>query len=486
MSLTKNINDYKKHRANLKREQATHIKSDPSEVTSESIAAYKAIGAKIQECDDMIAQFEAELAEEAKTVKDDADDSFDDDGEEKTVKSFNIKKGAVSNTFTRGGKTYSGDIEKNLFGQFLLTKAIEKGLGRGMAKSFADKFLHGSVSKDLTAVDNPNFIPQDFVPEVQTGLYTNSVIRPSGARVFPTSGGNMILPLITGTTNATYFGEAAQGQASNMGVGNFHLGVHKLGTFTNLSNDFIRRTPLGVAAYLQDVMTRDLALFMDKSYLFGATNGPQGIINTPNINVFSDNVVSIVNGLNAGNTTNNGTELYFHVKQFLLSMETAMAAQNVPTDEAVWYMPIAVKNFLRGIVTFTGWAPFEEELANGELLGHKVLISNQIPTNISPDGSSTTLFLVVPRFLWIADTLNAEFRVSYDGSIQNAVGSTISAFGEDQSIYRLLYETDLGCAYPQSISVATLTGYLPTSFTPTGSVEVSFPTTNSTLGTVSQ
>jgi HK97 family phage major capsid protein len=491
MSIDTNINAYKKQISLYKTEQAKFIKDDASMLTSDDVASYKEIGAKIQALKDMIDACEEQKAEDTKTlVKDDDADISDYSGESDDAtdanKGFKKMYSPNINTKPKLSKVRQKQLDSTALGQYMIAKEIEKKEGKSSALKIANKNFRGDVVKTLEASVNPSLIPQDYLAEWIDLLWSQSVVRESGAHIVDTTNGNLIAPMVTGSTTAFWVNEATQPTVSDMNVGNFHLGAHKLAGLSFLSNDFIRRTPLDAAAKLQDVMSRDVALKMDLAYLFGTgpTNGqPLGIANTANVSLLSSNVVALNNAVTAG-TAGSGTGLFATVQDFLLSMETQLGSANVPVQEAVWYMTYAVKNYLRGIVTDLGTRPFEEELSRGELLGHKVYISNQIPTNINPGGISTTLFLVVPRFIWVADTLNAQFQVSYDASaVVNAV--QVNSFAQDLAVYRMLVETDLAVEYPQSVVVSTLTGWIPTTYTPNAGIEFTAGIPNTATGTVS-
>lgn len=110
--------------------------------------------------------------------------------------------------------------------------------------------------------------------------------------------------------------------------------------------------------------------------------------------------------------------------------------------------------------TDTGARPYRDGLKNaqagmdnGRLLGARVHKTNQIPKNLG-GGTESETYLVHGPDLWIADTLNNQVDIFPGGAYYDG-GVVVSGISNDETVIRLLHETDFNVRYQEAISRIT-------------------------------
>jgi HK97 family phage major capsid protein len=496
-----NSNDFKKKLSDL-RGQLRVIKGKMSpdiEMSDDDETEMDKLMKEIEDCKRKLALYESAEEEERKAIKESEDYADDDEDEEKdaadiaddvdsgignatgkkksmakqphpaVVKSFNKRLGAPNIV-----KNINAKVPPKAAEVFMMADAITKLSGSSaftkeyISKAFGSEYE--IVTKTLTAQGQPNLIEQDFIPNFLEGLWSRAIVRASGANVINTPGGNGIVAGLAQTSGSFWVGEAQQPVESEAQFNNARFGVRKLGAVSMVSNDWLRRPELAMQAAnrITDTMARDMVLKEDFGFLLGAgtaaTGQPLGIINTPNVQLFTSNV----------NVATNGTTLYAQIQNALIGAETQLIEQNADYDSLVWYLSPGTVGFLRQVVQQLGIAPFDAQLSRGELLGHKVYVSNQIPTNLTtiPGSSSSYAVLLDPtKAVWIADTLSMQFYTSLDGTVM-VNGVMQSARATDSTLFTAWHETDLQVPYPQAVAVGTVNWTLGTL---NGGTEVTYP-----------
>jgi hypothetical protein len=93
------------------------------------------------------------------------------------------------------------------------------------------------------------------------------------------------------------------------------------------------------------------------------------------------------------------------------------------------------------------------------LRGFPYAATTNVPTNIGTGSQSLILFAD------FADVLLAEAELVIDASTQSTYvdgnGNTISAFSQDQSVLRLISQTDLGMRNAASVAMLTGVSWIP-------------------------
>ena len=455
-----NINDFKK-KLSLLREKMKALKDavTPETMTEKDVETFDELKKEIENLKSMIAAL-TDAEEEEKAMDEEADEEEKDLAHPDKVED----EDDISEINNKGTKMYKPAVIRNMNAKtptqaaqaFMIASAVKNLYGSTsaardyIAKGFGESY--DVVNKTITATASPNLIPQDFVPNFLEALWSKAVVRSSGPTVIKTANGNAIAPALGATSSAYWVNEAVAPTESEASFQNVRFGAHKLGAVSAVSNDWLRRSDLALQAAnrITETMARDMVLKEDLAFLLGTgASGaqPLGIKNTPNIGTYSSNLSTV-----------SSTALVNAVQSVLTAAEVQLAQNNVDLGDAVWYMPYQVKGFLRSIVNALGVAPYAAELSEDKLLGHPVFISNQIPTNLGTNADSTYLFLVNPKHLWIADTLNVTFATSLDATV-NISGATVSARAQDLTIFTAFHETDLQIPYPQAVSVGTLAGW---------------------------
>ena len=110
-----------------------------------------------------------------------------------------------------------------------------------VAKYFVNKALNYSVVAEGGAL-----IPQDFMAEMIELLRANVVVRGAGPMTVQMPMGNITIPRLAGGSTAVYQGELDDISVTEEQFDDLNLTAKKLTAMVPVSNDLIRRAPIGV------------------------------------------------------------------------------------------------------------------------------------------------------------------------------------------------------------------------------------------------
>ena len=414
----------------------------------------------LAEHDDRIEQLEA-FHELAAKNADDVEDPNDDVEMGFTPQ---ITKGYKPQTLIRY-KRPTNEAKGTRFARFVIGSGIAKNTGSYLAgaRYVQDSYGDEEVFKALnttTQATGGALIPQDFRSELIELLYSQTVIRGGGARIYPMPAGNMTIPRLRGGATAQWQGELDDIADSNQALDDIQFTANKLTALVPVSNDLIRRSPLSVEAIVRDDMVRQIALGEDLAFLTsdGTSSRPTGLLTL------------------AGSSHTNTTSPTLSVVLNELQLnELNLRGANVPMNNVKWIFHPSVRTFLATLTDSVGRPFFKEELDRGSLNGFPYMMSNQLPTNVS--STHTYVFLVAMDELIIADTLNMFADSSAEASYVDS-GSTISAFARDQSVFRVIEEVDFNTRHSLAISYSEVAAWSPSGYTPGAGIAYSTQSAN--------
>lgn len=185
---------------------------------------------------------------------------------------------------------------------------------------------------------------------------------------------------------------------SNPEYGKYTLTPKKLMSWATISNDLLMDAAFNVEQILQDQIIRAASQKEEVAFIYGGgANEPKGLYAW----------MAAGNKIPSSGTT---AEL---IEEDLFAAELGVNSTSVST-ELVWLMPYRVFSSLRTKMRdVTGQIAFPE-LRNEipTLLGHKVVITNNIPVNLGVGADETNIFLFDPSEFVIVDRVPQEFKVN--------------------------------------------------------------------------
>jgi HK97 family phage major capsid protein len=291
-------------------------------------------------------------------------------------------------------------------------------------------------------------IPQDFMADLIELLRAWTVVRGAGPMEVGMPMGNLTIPRLAGGANAAYQGELDDISISQERFDDVNLVAKKLTAMVPVSNDLIRRAPIGVEEIVRDDLVQTIARREDLAFLRGdgTDKGPLGMRRL----ALPANVITVT-AMPATPTPGDAlTAILGGASAALLALQNGMSRMIRPT----WFMAPTVARFISLARDQVGGFYWKDEIERGMWEGYPIKLSQQIPTNLSVASytkGSEIYFCDMADFI-IADTYNVIVDAS-DVASYNDGTSMVSAFQRDQSLFRVIAEHDTNMRHLQSLVV---------------------------------
>ena len=291
--------------------------------------------------------------------------------------------------------------------------------------------------KAMTATmpsDGGILIPEAYVNEVIPLLRAKSVVQMLGARTIPMENGNLTIPRQTEASTAGYVGELRSPKKSNPRYGALKLSAKKLVGIVEISNDLLRSASLDADALVRDDAITTMALAQDRAALMGKGTEfePRGVLENADVQKIA------VNGV--------------VTKTLVGEMLAKLVAASVDIQKLGWAFNGQVWGALYNFTDAQDRFIFREALDKGQLNGHTVGVSNQLPA----DGSNKTSSIILGD--WSQLLIGEQTSMQVDVFDQAALvdnGDVLSAMSRDTTFLRLLSIHDIGLRQPSAFVVAT-------------------------------
>ena len=291
--------------------------------------------------------------------------------------------------------------------------------------------------KAMTATmpsDGGILIPEAYVNEVIPLLRAKSVVQMLGARTIPMENGNLTIPRQTEASTAGYVGELRSPKKSNPRYGALKLSAKKLVGIVEISNDLLRSASLDADALVRDDAITTMALAQDRAALMGKGTEfePRGVLENADVQKIA------VNGA--------------VTKTLVGEMLAKLVAANVDIQKLGWAFNGQVWGALYNFTDAQDRFIFRDALDKGQLNGHTVGVSNQLPA----DGSNKTSSIILGDWsqLLIGEQTSMQVDV-FDQAALVENGDVLSAMSRDTTFLRLLSIHDIGLRQPSAFVVAT-------------------------------
>lgn len=333
------------------------------------------------------------------------------------------------------------------FNKVTIEKAAEFVTNRFGDDLVARELVTRALNSGITG-EGGALIPQDFMADLIELLRALTAVRGSSPMEVGMPMGNLTIPRLAGGATASYQYELDDITISQERFDDVNFVAKKLTAMVPVSNDLIRRSPIGVEEIVRDDLVQTIARREDLAFLRGdgTDKGPTGMRSL----VLPANLISVV-ALPA--TPQPGDALSSIIagsSAAILALQNGMSRMIRPT----WIMAPTTARFIETARDQVGGWYFKDEMARGQFEGYPVRLTQQIPTNLTQGASTrgSEIYFVDMADFVIADTYNVVVDAS-DVAAYNDGTTVVSAFQRDQSLFRVISEHDVNMRHLQSLVV---------------------------------
>lgn len=454
------LHELRRRRADIATRMAAFVKQDeerPDDESTpqESVDEFEALRVALAELDGRIQRLEAALAADAGA----ADNGGDGDG--------NGEAGLTSTGSAHGGlQTRVGSMGTGGFrvsatarrvpaegkgfqvARYIIGLAWAKWYGTEKAQEHIyNRFNDDAVAKALNigvVAEGGALIPQDFSADMIELLRSEVVVRRAGPMVLQMPLGNLTIPRLAGGSTAMYQGELDDMSVTEEAFDDLDLVAKKLTALVPVSNDLIRRAPIGVETVVRDDLVAGVARREDIAFIRGdGTNKtPMGWRSL----VLPANLIAVPAGGNLD-----------AVVATIAAMKLALVQGMSRMIRPVWISAAPVFEFISTRRDSVGGFYYRDEMSRGTLEGWPFYYTQQIPTNLGASAAfGSELYLVDMADDVIADTLNMQVDASDVAAYYGTDGKVVSTFQRDQSLFRIITEHDHNMRHLQSLAIAII------------------------------
>lgn len=454
------LHELRRRRAELVAKMQAIVKQEDELEEGQSLddataAQFEELKVQLAELDGRIQRIEAALAAAAASATDGEGEGNGDDEGERGLGSnrggFRARAAALIKPHAKKGPGLQA--ARFCYG---LIYARYHNLSLAKAAEFIEnRFGDGDVAKALNSSitgEGGALIPQDFLADLIELLRANTVVRASDPMTVGMPMGNLTIPRLAGGASAAYQGELDDIQISQERFDDVNFVAKKLTSMVPVSNDLIRRAPIGVEEIVRDDLVQTMARREDLAFLRGdgTAKDPVGFKSL----VLPANVIPIAAMADPTQPGEALTAILAAASAALLALRNGMSRMIRPT----WIMAPTTARFIATARDQIGGFYYKDEMAAGMWEGYPVRQTQQIPTNLGVGGHGSEIYFADFADVVIADTYNVIVDAS-DVAAYNDGTSMVSAFQRDQSLFRVIGEHDFNMRHLQSLVVLTTTDW---------------------------
>lgn len=316
-----------------------------------------------------------------------------------------------------------------------------------ISNRFGDDLVARALNGTVTG-EGGALIPQDFMADLIELLRASTAVRGSNPMEVGMPMGNLTIPRLAGGATASYQNELDDIATSQERFDDVNFTAKKLTAMVPVSNDLIRRAPIGVEEVVRDDLVQTIARREDLAFLRGdgSDKGPKGMRSL----VLPANLITVAAMPATPGPGDQLTAILAGASAGILALQNGMSRMIRPT----WIMAPTIARFIATARDQVGGFYFKDEMAQGKFEGYPVHLTQQIPTNLvmtTYTKASEIYFVDMADFV-IADTYNVVVDAS-DVAAYNDGVSMVSAFQRDQSLFRVIAEHDCNMRHLQSLVV---------------------------------
>jgi len=457
-TLSEKHRQLKRDRAGIVDKMSAIVKEDEDDkpLSDEQSTTFDELAASLAAIDQRLQRVAAAMQAAAEGAQDANGDGEDDDEDKGLDKrgSFRVRSDRVPARAKRdpdaGLKEKRGvkaaryvlGLLHSRFNHVSIEKAAEF-----ISNRFGDDVVARALNSGITG-EGGALIPQDFMADLIELLRAMTAVRGASPMEIGMPMGNLTIPRLAGGSTASYQNELDDIAISQERFDDVNFVAKKLTAMVPVSNDLIRRAPIGVEEVVRDDLVQTIARREDLAFLRGdgSDKGPIGMRHL----VLPANLITVTAMPATPAPGDQLTAILAGASAALLALQNGMSRMIRP----VWIMAPTIARFIATARDQVGGFYFKDEMAQGMFEGYPVRLTQQIPTNLSIATyakGSEIYFCDMADFV-IADTYNVVVDAS-DVAAYNDGTTMVSAFQRDQSLFRVIAEHDVNMRHLQSLVV---------------------------------
>ena len=460
-TLSEKHRELKRERAKIVDKMATIVKEDDGDkpLSDEQSTTFDELAAALAAIDQRLQRVAAAMqaaAEGAQDADPDPDADPDDKGFGRQGSSFRVQGGAATVPARAKRDPDAGLKDKRgvkaarfvlglmhaRYNKVSLEKAAEFIVNR-----FGDDIVARALNSGITG-EGGALIPQDFMADLIELLRAMTAVRGANPMEVGMPMGNLTIPRLAGGATASYQNELDDIAVSQERFDDVNFVAKKLTAMVPVSNDLIRRAPIGVEEVVRDDLVQTIARREDLAFLRGdgSDKGPVGMRHL----CLPANLITVTAMPATPAPGDQLTAILAGASAAILALQNGMSRMIRPC----WIMAPTIARFLATARDQVGGFYFKDEIARGMFEGYPVRLTQQIPTNlaIATYANGSEIYFVDMADFVIADTYNVVVDAS-DVAAYNDGTSMVSAFQRDQSLFRVIAEHDVNMRHLQSLVV---------------------------------
>ena len=312
---------------------------------------------------------------------------------------------------------------------------------------FGDDIVARALNSGVTG-EGGALIPQDFMADLIELLRAMTAVRGANPMEVGMPMGNLTIPRLAGGATAAYQNELDDISISQERFDDVNFVAKKLTAMVPVSNDLIRRSPIGVEEIVRDDLVQTIARREDLAFIRGdgTDKGPVGLRHL----VQASNLITVTAMPATPAPGDQLTAILSGASAAILALQNGMSRMIRPT----WIMAPTIARFISLARDQVGGFYWKDEIERGMWEGYPIRLTQQIPTNLvmgANTKASEIYFCDMADFV-IADTYNVVVDAS-DVAAYNDGTNMVSAFQRDQSLFRVISEHDCNMRHLQSLVV---------------------------------
>jgi HK97 family phage major capsid protein len=316
-----------------------------------------------------------------------------------------------------------------------------------VSNRFGDDIVARALVSNITGQGGA-LIPQDFMADLIELLRASTAVRGANPMEVGMPMGNLTIPRLAGGATAAYQNETDDIAVSQERFDDVNFVAKKLTAMVPVSNDLIRRAPIGVEEVVRDDLVQTIARREDLAFLRGngTDKGPVGMRSL----CLPANLITVTAMPATPAPGDQLTAILAGASAAILALQNGMSRMIRPT----WIMAPTIARFIATARDQIGGFYFKDEVERGMFEGYPIRLTQQIPTNLvmtTYTKASEIYFVDMADFV-IADTYNVVVDAS-DVAAYNDGVAMVSAFQRDQSLFRVIAEHDVNMRHLQSLVV---------------------------------
>jgi HK97 family phage major capsid protein len=458
--LSEKHRELKRRRAELVAKMAELVKQDTDEMpmNEEQGNVFEEISAAISALDQRLQRVAAAMQAAAEGAQDaNGEDDEEEDGKmSRPGGSFRVRQGVTPAQAKkdpdaglkekRGAKAarYVLGILHSRYNRVPIEKSAE-----WVSNRFGDDIVARALNAGITG-EGGALIPQDFMADLIELLRAWTAVRGASPMEVGMPMGNLTIPRLAGGATASYQQEIADISVSQERFDDVNFIAKKLTAMVPVSNDLIRRAPIGVEEVVRDDLVQTIARREDLAFLRGdgTANGPTGMRNL----ALAANVITVAPMPATPSAGDQLTAILSGSSAAILALQNGMSRMIRPT----WFMAPTIARFIATARDQVGGFYFKDEVERGTFEGYPIKLTQQIPTNlvVSTYTKGSEIYFCDMADFVIADTYNVLVDASDVAAYNDPIsGTMVSAFQRDQSLFRVIAEHDCNMRHLQSLVV---------------------------------